>query len=447
MTNPKGARPVDTAANHSLALNAFAAQHSSVDAAIHTNGEGDPIKGTSGDDFLLGTDNREHITGLNGNDELVGFGGADTIDGGNGDDILDGGKGGDQLLGRGGHDILLGEQGNDVLVGGAGIDWAYYHDALFSGTDAHSVTVDLSTGTATDRDGGTDTIFSTEDVIGTDQDGDVLTGDSHDNLLSGYAGADTLIGGGGNDFLEGGGGATLVLDGGDGSDTAFIFNNSGEGEKINLTVTDAQNVSSEGTVTLTNIENVNGFYYNDTIIGSAGDNKLYGDLGDDLLRGGNGNDALYGGGYDHGDGDIVTDAYIGGNDTLVGGAGDDILNGGGGADQMSGGPGADTFVFEFTDDSGAKPSDALDHIIDLDNTDTIDLTAIESNYGVTLTEVDALTGTKDKPADTGQFTLTWDKKAGDAGTTYLKVDVNGDGHVDMLVALDGDHRDFDHFAL
>lgn len=446
MIKSRGATTLQT---HATGLASFAGQHGSfagsVDSSVHTNGQGDDIDGTSGDDFLLGTNNREVIHGFNGSDELVGFGGADTIDGGNGDDILDGGKGDDLLLGRGGHDIILGEEGNDTMVGGAGSDWAYFHDALFTGQDGdNGVTVDLAAGTATDRDGFTDTLFSFEDVIGT-LNGDSLTGDAGDNLLSGYFGSDTLNGGDGNDYLETGGGLGSVIDGGNGEDTLFLFSSTDFDLKINLSKSGEQQVASDTSVTLSNIENASGYYYNDTIIGTAGDNKLYGDFGDDLLRGGNGNDSLYGDGFDHGDGAIVTDAYSIGDDTLVGGAGNDTLNGGGGADKLAGGFGADTFSYEYLDDSGVQKADPLDHITDLTNDDAIDLTGIEANYGVTLSLVDHFTGT-----GAGEITLHFESVTVDevtTETTYLKVDADGDGQTDMTVAIDGNHTDFTNFVL
>jgi Ca2+-binding RTX toxin-like protein len=290
--------------------------------------------------------------------------------------------------------------------------------------------------------GGVDHIVSTEDVIGT-LNNDTLTGDAHDNLLSGYFGSDTLNGGAGNDYLETGGGLGAVLDGGDGSDTVFLFSSTDTDLKINLAKAGEQLVASDTSVTLSNIENASGYYYNDVLIGSSADNSLYGDFGNDVLRGAGGNDHLYGDGYDHGDGNVVTDAYSVGDDTLVGGAGDDVLNGGGGADNLQGGFGADTFVFEYLDDSGVQASDPLDHITDLENTDSIDLTAIEANYGVTLVLVDSFSGS----GETGEVTLTWDKNAGDNGTTYIKIDADGDGQTDMTIAADGDHRDFTNFVL
>lgn len=427
-------------------LTTFAGQHVASDSpahidGAHTAGQGADLIGTSGDDFILGTDSRELIKGLNGSDELIGFGGADTIDGGNGDDIIDGGKGDDQLLGRNGHDIILGEQGNDNIVGGAGVDWGYFHNALFSGGDGdNGITADFTTGIVTDRDGFVDHMVSVEDVIGT-LNADTITGDDNNNGLYGYAGGDTLNGGGGDDYMSVDQGLNAVANGGDGEDTLAIIAFAG-GMKVNLSTEGLQQVTGDVSVTISGVENVSGYYYNDTLIGTDGDNKLYGDFGDDLLRGGYGNDHLYGDGFDHGDGDIVTDAYSVGNDTLVGGAGNDVLNGGGGADNLQGGFDSDTFVYEFLDDSGNQASapDTLDLITDLDSSDWIDLSGIEANYGVTLVQVAHLSGA----GDTGEFTLQYNAEA---DTTYLKVDADGDGKQDMVVAISGDHSDFTNFVL
>jgi len=408
---------------------------------FHTNAVNN-IVGTSGDDNLFGTDGKDDILGKSGDDFLVGFGHDDTVDGGSGDDIVDGGKGNDQLFGRDGHDILLGEQGNDNIVGGAGVDWAYFHNALFSGGDGESgITANLATETVVERNGFTDHVVTCEDVIGT-LNADTITGDEGANLLSGYFGSDTLDGGAGDDYLETGGGQHAVAIGGDGNDTLFLFSSTGTDLKINLSTVGEQQVAADTSVTISGIENVSGYYYNDTLIGTDGDNSLYGDFGNDLLRGGFGNDALYGDGFDHGDGDVVTDAYSVGNDTLVGGQGNDLLNGGGGADELQGGFGADTFAYEYLDDSGTQASqpDTLDHIADLDNADSIDLTGIEANYGVTLVLVDHFTGS----GETGEIALKYDAEA---NTTYLKVDADGDGQSDMTVAISGDHTDFTNFVL
>src|SRR5216683_1682370 len=61
-----------------------------------------------------------------------------------------------------------------------------------------AVSVNLSTGTASNGFGGTDTFQAIRTVVGSAHD-DTLTGDAGDNVFTGGAGNDTLIGGGGTD--------------------------------------------------------------------------------------------------------------------------------------------------------------------------------------------------------------------------------------------------------
>jgi len=87
------------------------------------------------------------------------------------------------------------------MDGGIGTDTASYSDLLTTG-----VTVNLSTGTATSIDGGSDTLISIENVFGSNFN-DSITGDSFNNTLTGLGGNDTLFGAAGNDILTGGSGA------------------------------------------------------------------------------------------------------------------------------------------------------------------------------------------------------------------------------------------------
>ena len=119
----------------------------------------------------------------------------------------------------------------------------------------------------------------------------------------------------------------LTIDGGDGTDTlAFL------GVKNDLTI-DLNNTgkqdTSEGMMTIRNIENVKTGEGDDIIKGNASDNKLDGYLGDDILEGKEGNDILIGG-----DGEDILKGGEG-NDLLDGGHGDDILTGGAGNDYIN----------------------------------------------------------------------------------------------------------------
>uniref|UniRef100_UPI00262CFEA3 calcium-binding protein n=1 Tax=Novosphingobium sp. TaxID=1874826 RepID=UPI00262CFEA3 len=171
-----------------------------------------------------------------------------------------------------------------------------------------------------------------------------------------------------------------------------------------------------GTDTLSEIENVTGSRFNDSLTGSDSANVLSGGLGNDTLMGGDGADTLEGGDGDdvingEGAGSAVRNAVdtatyanasagvtvslaittaqatggagtdtlssIGnlegsrfadtltgnvgvnrlfgdaGDDRLDGGFGDDTLAGGQGADTLTGGAGRDTFVLDFPDPVGA----------------------------------------------------------------------------------------------
>jgi Ca2+-binding RTX toxin-like protein len=180
------------------------------------------------------------------NDILLGSdSSADTQQGGSGDDILIGLGGNDVLNGGEGNDILAGGADTDALNGGNGNDTASYIDA------GSGVTVSLLLGGAqTTGGGGTDTLSSIENLIGSGSN-DSLIGTNSNNLLAGLAGddslngnggADTLIGGRGNDTLIAGSGADVLVwqlgDGGaDGSpatDTVNDFVSGAGGDILDL---------------------------------------------------------------------------------------------------------------------------------------------------------------------------------------------------------------------
>jgi Ca2+-binding RTX toxin-like protein len=204
---------------------------------------------------------------------------------------------------------------------------------------------------------------------------------SGNDTIGGSIMSDTLMGFDGNDTMRGGGGADN-LDGGNGSDFANY-----QGSVLAVTVNLATGINTGGDAqgdVLTNIENLYGSSFNDSLTGNAVRNIIGGELGDDTIAGNGGDDSLSGeGGADTvngGDGndrvtggagtdilggdagndsidagsenDIVTGGA--GNDVLYGGAGDDQLDGGddndilegaGGADQMNGGNGIDTVSY------------------------------------------------------------------------------------------------------
>ncbi len=146
--------------------------------------------------------------------------------------------------------------------------------------------------------------------------------------------------------------------------------------KVNLAQGTA--TGAEGNDTLQSIENVQGSFDNDTLVGDANMNTFVGGWGDDWLTGGQGDDTLIGGkdvdwaSYSDATAAVTVDLTSGtatggagndmlqeienaqgskfndtlkgndGNNILDGGAGNDALNGGGGMDTLKGGAGNDT---------------------------------------------------------------------------------------------------------
>ena len=240
-----------------------------------------------------------------GNDTDSGSTGVDMIDGGAGNDTISGHDGDDFLYGGDGDDTIDGGSHDDVISGGAGTDTVDY-SGFGSG-----VTVNLSTGTATDGGGGTDTLSGIENVDGTDA-GDDITGNDADNVLNGFQGNDTLrgedgddtlYGGAGNDTLTGGAGDDLFqggsgddnMDGGAGTDTV-TYDGAANGVTVNL----ATGTATDGvgdTDTLTSIENLIGSANNDTFTGNGAVNEFTGGDGDDRFIMGEGGtmDTVHGG--------------------------------------------------------------------------------------------------------------------------------------------------------
>ena len=268
--------------------------------------------------------------------------GDDSVTGNVADNLLEGRDGADSLMGGRGNDTLIGGPGADALDGGEGSDTAAYTGS------ASAVTVNLGTSTATGGDAEGDTFTFIENLSGSAFD-DTLTGDAGNNVLEGAAGAD-------------------VLDGGDGLDTA-AYTHSNAAVTVNLlngTNTGGHAVGD----TITNIENVSGSRYNDTLTGDTkanrldggpGNDRLMGGAGADVLVGGPGNDAAYyassaaavtvnlldgtgTGGDAEGDtlDSIENLSGSGHDDTLIGNAGNNVLAGGAGADTLDGGEGIDT---------------------------------------------------------------------------------------------------------
>ena len=191
------------------------------------------------------------------------------------------------------------------------------------------------------------------------------------------------------------------------------------------------------------IENATGGSGNDQILGNVADNRLIGgdgkdrlvgEAGQDTLIGGNNADKLIGGGSDdrlfgNNGADLLKGG--GGADTLFGGAGADTLIGGTGHDEMDGQAGNDTFVFNSVSDSTADSHrDVIQHFAI--GQDRIDLSAIDAETGVTGNQAFHFS---DAPVFSGNKGELHAVRSG--ANTFVAGDVNGDGHADFSILVQG----------
>ncbi|WP_417667497.1 calcium-binding protein [Roseibium sp.] len=301
--------------------------------------------------------------------------------------------------------VMAGMAGNDTFRGNSllGDTVNYNLEELASGflgipggnpRGALGAVVDLSTGTATDFFGDTDTLIDIETIIGTVNYYDGVRGDSGDNTIYN---AEVVFAGGGDDTVtaiskafgftdpiylpaelinfEGRGNTTPIFDGGAGTDTFIMYD---DVISIDLTAENVilvqpgpsvfgtylvpllnfENVVGRGTITGNELDNeLTGGATNDTISGMDGDDILIGGAGADTLDGGDGIDTVaFGDSYlavtvnllsGTGTGnDADGDTYIGieniigtnGDDFLIGDHQDNVIDGGnGGKDILDGG--------------------------------------------------------------------------------------------------------------
>ena len=261
------------------------------------------------------------ITGGIGNDTLNGLGGNDTINGLGGDDVINYTMGG-------GIDAVNGGLDNDTLViTGTAVNETL--DAVWNG----AVITSIETGAITGIESITADLLGASDTLSYGTSAASVTVNLSTGSASGFtsiANIANVTGGSGGDFLTGGVGVNALI-GGLGSDTFFV--------DVGDTVADAG----------AGIELVNSFANAFTILDTDVENLTFVGVGNftgtgnavaNVIIGGSGLDNLSG---------------LGGVDRLEGGAGNDLLNGGTGLDVyfFAAGFGSDTInegaaVFDFT---------------------------------------------------------------------------------------------------
>lgn len=196
------------------------------------------------------------------------------INGGVGNDVVDASgltsaTGLTLALGDGDDTVKMG-RGNDTLGGGAGD-----RDLIDLSHITTNTVVNLTSGTASGSDVGSDTITGFEDIRG-GAGKDFLTGNGVANIFYASAGDDVIDGKGGTDTYDASGTAgPVTID----LDTGFAS-------------------SAGGTPTLTSIENALGGLGDDFIYGSSVANRLEGGAGNDQISGGAGSDTIIGGAGD-----------------------------------------------------------------------------------------------------------------------------------------------------
>lgn len=231
--------------------------------------------------------------------------------------------------------MLEGGEGDDVLNGGLGVNTVSY------ASSNNAVLVDLTrqgtldskgaiatTGTAQAGvlgDSSGDYLYGFVNIVGSAFD-DTLSGDAKKNWIVGGNGADKIDGVGEGNTIDGGAGDDIiiankgdVIDGGADFDLIDSWTGATSGITVTLGKDGAQSSVSGGlTLTIKNIESLNGTSFADVFVGNNLANNLVGNDGADKLSG------------------------LDGNDILLGGNGDDILTGGAGADELQGEGGNDT---------------------------------------------------------------------------------------------------------
>ncbi len=244
------------------------------------------VRATSLADVVVGSDSANFLMGRSGDDVLVGRGGGDVLVGSAGNDVID---------------------GTDVLNDSDPFDTAAFQffdlsdsnvtQGVIANLSASSVTVGsvtVTTGTARDGTGATDTLIDIEILRGTQLADSFFGGNAANDFYEGFAGL------GGDDTLNGGGGVdeARYTDDALAQKTPGVFGTSGV--IVNLSAT-SQTASLAGTSytvaagtardgygdtdTLISIEWVRGTNFGDFFYGSSGDNVFRGFGGADRMDG------------------------------------------------------------------------------------------------------------------------------------------------------------------
>ncbi len=263
--------------------------------------------------------NLQQINGGSGNDTIYGTQGIDIVIGGNGDDALYGEDGDDVFIIKGTSSIstdrVYGGAGIDRLIGGSGDDnfrlpgfSSANNVEIIDGGDGFNAIVGNGSHNTFDLRGIE--IHNIQEINGGGGN-DTIHGTNKNDVIVGASGNDVMYGEGGNDvfFVTGtsnvdhdefwGGEGLDTIQGGDADDNISVVNFSsqngveridGRGGFNTLLGTGANQTIDLRDIVLSNIDEINGDWGNDTIYGSSNGERIVGSNGFDTLYGGAGSD-------------------------------------------------------------------------------------------------------------------------------------------------------------
>ncbi|MHC8301255.1 hypothetical protein [Pseudomonas sp. ZS1P83] len=271
-------------------------------------------RGNAGDNIITGGAGNDVLFGGAGADQLIGGAGFDTVSyadsnsaiistktgvAGGGSAAGDTYSGIEQITGSNAGDIFIGGAGADRFDGGSGVDF------LTFAYESSGVTLDLSAPLLTGVAAG-DVYTSIE----------AFQGSSYADTFTGSAGAkESFVGGGGADVLIG-----------VGRGDAAWYVNSSAAVQVNLLTGAGTGGDAEGDA-LSNIDNLVGSVFNDTLTGNAMANMIEGGDGNDIIDGGDGNDILYGHSFTDTGALTGTFSTVNQADIIHGGNGNDYIIG------------------------------------------------------------------------------------------------------------------------
>lgn len=346
--------------------------------------------------------------------------------------------------------VVKWKSGNLTYDGGTGSDTLSFQaqdGPVYPTALAQQLIINLATGVGQNPYGGTLSLTSVENIVGTGA-ADQITGNDDANIVGDGlfdGGADIVNAAGGNDivYLSSFTTAGASFNGGSGTDQlrfdleTFSNNNDAILDLLNQSA----NAGSFAGIAVTGFENfmvrnagvtLNNFTFRgdntaNTVTGSVFVAGTTTENGRDFLFGRGGNDVLNGlSGRDMLDGGI-------GNDTLNGGAGVDLVVGGAGRDVMSGSTGNDVFDFNKTADTG-KTAALRDRITDFKhNQDDINLRDIDANTKVGGNQNFKFISAQAFHNIAGEVHYRFEG----ASKTIVEGDTNGDGKADFMIELTG----------